>query len=97
MQDHKVILFLGFFVFVFAFSRAAPTALGGSQPRGLIRAVAAGQGVYIPIGEGHGIGECTVTETASLSLLSGCWTAQTFLTTVVDYIDSFSLQIALQC
>ena len=26
LQDHKVILFLGFFVFVFAFSRAAPTA-----------------------------------------------------------------------
>ena len=31
------------------------------------------------------------SETASLSLLSGCWTTQTLLATVVDYIDSFSL------
>ena len=31
-----------FFFFVFAFSRTAPTAYGGSQARGLIRAVVAG-------------------------------------------------------
>ena len=37
------------------------------------------------------------SETASLSLLSGRWTTQTLLATVVDYIDSFSLQITLQC
>jgi len=36
-------LFLFFFFFcLFAFSRAAPTAYGGSQARGLIGAVAAG-------------------------------------------------------
>ena len=34
--------FLFFFFFFFAFSRAAPVAYGGSQARGLIRAVAAG-------------------------------------------------------
>ena len=33
---------LFFFFFLFAFSRAAPAAYGGSQARGLIRAVAAG-------------------------------------------------------
>ena len=37
------------------------------------------------------------SETASLSLLSGRWTAQTLLATVVDSIDSFSLHITLQC
>ena len=53
---------------------------------------------FFPIGEGHSVGECTNTETASLSLLSGRWTAQTLLATVVDYIDSFFLlQITLQC
>ena len=35
------------------------------------------------------------SETASLSLLSGRWTAQALLAIVVDYIDSFSLQITL--
>ena len=35
-------MFLVLFFYLFAFSRAAPTAFGGSQARGLIRAVAAG-------------------------------------------------------
>ena len=35
-------------------------------------------------------------EIASLSLLSGCWTAQILLAIVVDYIDRFSLQITPQ-
>ena len=35
-------LFVCFFVFVFCLFRAAPEAYGGSQARGLIRAVAAG-------------------------------------------------------
>ena len=37
------------------------------------------------------------SETASLSLLWGRWTAQILLVTVVDYIDSFSLHITSQC
>ena len=51
----------------------------------------------LPNRRGTRVGECTITETASLSLHSGCWTAQTLLATVVDYIDSFSLQITSQC
>ena len=35
-------IFFFFFFCLFAFSRAAPKVCGGSQPRGLIRAVAAG-------------------------------------------------------
>ena len=35
-------ILLEFFFCLFAFSRAAPVAFGGSQARGLIRAVAAG-------------------------------------------------------
>ena len=39
----KLILFYFYFlVFFFVFSRAVPAAYGGSQARGLIRAVAAG-------------------------------------------------------
>ena len=42
--NFEFIFFLSFFLFFvfFAFSRATPTAYGGSQIRGLIRAVAAG-------------------------------------------------------
>ena len=41
---HLFIVFLqcDFFFFLFAFSRAAPEAYGGSQARGLIRVVDAG-------------------------------------------------------
>ena len=44
-------------------------------------ASSSGQAVYIPIGEGRvsHVGECTTTETASLSLLSGRWSAQILL------------------
>ena len=52
--------------------------------------------VHFPIREGRALGN-VLTETASLSLLSGSWTAQTLLATVVDYIDSFLLQITSQC
>ena len=42
VQAKIVFVFFFFFFFgLFAFSRAAPTAYGGSQARGLIRAVAA--------------------------------------------------------
>ena len=36
------ILFIYLFIYLFVFSRATPTAYGGSQARGLIRAVATG-------------------------------------------------------
>ena len=55
--------------------------VGWTRSLGLVlpEASSGGQGVYIPIGEGHGVGKCTIMETASLSLLSGRWTAQILL------------------
>ena len=42
MRNDISALFIYFLFFIFVFSRAAPAVYGGSQARGLIRAVAAG-------------------------------------------------------
>ena len=51
-----------FFFCLFAFSRAAPMAYGGSQTRGLIRAVAAG---LQPEPQQHGIPAASATYTTA--------------------------------
>ena len=62
--------------------------------RWLPEASSSGQGVYAFSWSERDTASANVhMETASLSLLSGCWTAPILLATVVDYIDSFSLQI----
>ena len=53
-----------FFFFIFAFSRAAPMAYGGSQARGLIGAAAAKP---TPEPQQHGIQAATATYTTAHS------------------------------